>query len=442
MDIRRTFLTSICSGFLISIALVLISCGGSSSDSAGTTTDTTTAVTNTSKVIMSVLDTNATAIAAVTTDSPALDSILDSVGITLADTSSTGLTDDLGDFLGTMLDENTAVITRSGNTITVIPDVTKFCDQYATTTGITTDDELYTTCKDIMIDVRLMIETTGAETGTLIVSHMGNSPIQVQYSPTQLIYTINLAGAVAALESLMAVVDPAASLDLPATVAGVVVIDMEVLGEQHASTTLNITQAITLVDSIEGIDVTIAPATLFSAEVDGITGTATVSSSLNAMTGSYPVDVGTSSAPNTVPGSFDLTGATLSLTITDAGEGLTGDVGIGPLNIKLNNADAVNFLLDPQFSINPTTGVIALDTALDLDMTVTDTFTFFDMDGNLRITAPAGTSFTEVGTTDAIYKVLSGSINISSTLDTFNGTVGTISVGQCFNTDGLVVTCP
>ena len=438
MNNRRTFLTSIRSGFLVSIALVLISCGGSSSssDSSGTV------VTNAAKTITDVLDTNAAAIAAVTTDSAALDSILDSAGITLDDTSSTGLTDDLGNFLSTMLNENTAVITRSGNTITVKPEVTTFCDLYATTTGITTDDELYTMCKDIMTDVLLRIETTGAETGTLFVSHKGNSPVQVQYSPTQLIYTINLAGAVAALESVMAIVDPAASLDLPATVTGVVVINMQILGEQHALTTLDITQAITLVDSTEGINVNIAPATLLSAEVDGITGTATMSSSLNAMTGSYPVDVGTSSAPNTVPGSFNLSGATLALTITDAGEGLTGNVGIGPLNIQLNNADAVNFLLDPQFSINPDTGVITLDTALVLDIAVMDDFAFFGMDGTLRITAPIGTSLVEVGTTEAIYKVQSGSINISATGDVFSGTVGNIIVGDCFDTDGLIVTCP
>jgi hypothetical protein len=374
-------------------------------------------------------------------DSAALASILDAQGITLADTSSTGLTDDFGDFLNTMLDVNTAVITRDGNAITVSPAVDNFCDLYATTAGIAKDDPLYTTCQDIMIDVRLVIEVTGAETGILSVSHKGNTPLQVQYSPTQLIFTMNLAGSVAALQSMMAVIEPGTVLDIPATAEGVVVIDMKVLGEQHVSTTLKITQAIKLLDSADGIDVTIAAATLFSAEADGIAGTATVSSSLNAVTGSFPVDIGTSSAPDKVPGYLNLASATLSLAITDAGKGLTGNVSVGLLNIKLNNTDAVNFLLDPQFSVDPVSGVITIDTALDFDLTVTDTYNFFGMYGTLRITAPAFTSFVEVGTTGDVYRVESGSISIEATGDIFSGEIGTVSAGQCFNLDGPAI-CP
>lgn len=437
---QQLLLTRFRSGFLIAIAFILISCGGSGDSSTDATTDTSTAVNNASKTIMSVLDTNASAVSSVTVDSAALASILDAQGITLADTSSTGLTDDFGDFLNTMLDVNTAVISSDGNTITVSPSVAKFCDLYATTAGIAKDDPLYTTCQDIMTDVRLVIEVTGAETGILSISHNVNTPLQVQYSPTQLIFTMNLAGSVAALQSMMAVIEPGTVLDIPATVEGVVVIDMQVLGEQHVLTTLKITQAIELLDSPE-IALTIAAATLFSAEADGVAGTATVSSSLNTVTGSFPVDIGTSSAEVKVPGYLYLTSATLSLAITDAGKGLTGNFSVGPLNIKLDNADAVNFLLDPQFSIDPVSGVINLDSALNLDVTVTDTSTnFFDMYGTLSVTAPIGTSFVEVGTT-GVYKVISGSISIYADGTVFSGTIGTVYEGQCFDLGGIAE-CP
>jgi len=443
MNIRRVLLTGCRSALLIAIASILISCGGSGDSSTDTTSvDTTTAVNNTAKTIMGVLDTNATAVSSVTVDSAALASILEAEGITLSDTSSTGLTNDFGDFLNTSLDVNTAEISRNGITITVSPSVTAFCDVYATKEGIAKDDLLYTQCQDILADVRLLIEVTGAETGTLSLSYKGSTPLQVQYSPTRLTVTVNLADSIAALQSLMAVIDPNAVFDTPETVEGVVAVDMQVLGAQHVSTSLRITQAIKLQDIAAGIDVNIASATLFSAEADGIAGTASVSSSLNAITGSFPVDIDKSDGVDEVPGDLSLAAATMTLAITDGGNGLTGNVSVGPLNIKLNNTEAVNFVLDPQFSIDPNTGVITLDSDLYLDLSVTDTSPpFFDMNGTLTISAPTGTAFAEVGTTGAVYQVKSGYITFAASGDVFSGPPGTVTEGECFNIDGPVA-CP
>jgi hypothetical protein len=443
MNNQKTLRASIRSGLLIVATSIVISCSsGGGDDSSGSATDTSTAVRSASANIITVLETNAAAINSVTADSPAFNSLASSAGLDLADTDSVGVTDDLGKLLGAMLDENTADITRDGNRINVKPRVADFCDLYATTTGIATDSDMYTSCLDIMVDVRLAIDVTGNDTGTLSISHKGNTPIHVQYSSTQLIYTVDLSGAVAALGSVVEVMSPGEPLDLPATVSGTVVIDIKALGKEHASTQLKITDAIRLYDSKEGIDVTISPATLFSAEVNGVAGTATMSASLNTVSGNYPVDVGTSSAPNTVKGRLDLTGAAVTLNITDAGKGMTGDVAFGPMKIKLNNAAAVDFVLDPQFTVDPASGVITLKTALSLDMAVVDDYDYFDMYGDLTVTAPKGTSFAEVAGSDGVYQVKTGSITISATGTIFSGPSAVITTGQCFDIENGRVTCP
>ena len=80
--------------------------------------------------------------------------------------------------------------------------------------------------------------------------------------------------------------------------------------------------------------------------------------------------------------------------------------------------------------------MITLDTALDLDLAVTDDVynVLLGQSGTLTVDAAADTSFMQVGDT-GVFQVQSGSIEFVGTGD-FDETNGAVGVGSCFDLEG------
>lgn len=260
----------------------------------------------------------------------------------------------------------------------------------------------------------------------------------MQHSATQLVVSLNITSSFAALQSLLTSLDPTSALELPETLAGVIELTLTDLGEQHGSIRLAVTEAIQLIDTTpnEEVNINLQPADWLFIEADGIAGTATVSSTLSTISAMFPVDTGTI---GNVPGQLTLAAALITLNVTDGGDGITGNIAIGPLDLDIDNLQAVDFLLDPEFSIDPVSEVVTLDTELVLELSVTDTYSVLTgINGTLSVTAPPGTTFAEV--TDSVSVINAGSMSFTGTGD-FQTMTGSLGIGDCFSVEGPVV-CP
>lgn len=434
-------LTKFKRGLRIGLALLMVpflfSCGGSSDSSSSNDGPVQSAARN----IANVIATNADGLAGVGGDSEALADLLAAFGITLADNGGEGLSDEFIDLLETMLDDNTAIITQNGNTIVINPSDAQTCDEIAQSLGFAQTDPIYADCLDALDDYLITIIESGSDSGTLSMSYDGHVFLTMDYSPTQLVVALDITESVAALESLLLALDPTAILDTPETLAGLIELDMQVLGEDHGSIEIAITEALQVVDVSEGYDIDIAPATLLSLEADGIAGTASVSSTLSTISAIFPIEV---DSLGEVPGELAFDRANITVSVTDGGDGANGDLGIGPVTFDIDNSGIIenifSFMLDPEFTVNPNTGEITLVTALDLDLDLNDGIydLFFGQDGTLNVDAPAATAFVEAG--DGIFEVTSGQMAFVGTGD-FADSSGTANVGECFDLSGPA-TCP
>lgn len=439
MNILTKFKTGLRIGLALVLVPFLLSCGGSSDSSSSSNNDGP--VQSAARNIASVIETNASGLAGVGGDSEALADLLAAFGITLADNGGEGLSDEFIDLLETLLDDNTAIITQNGNTIEINPSDTQTCNELALSLGFAQTDPIYADCLDAMDDYLITIVTSSSDAGTLSMSFNGHVFLTMDYSPTQLVVALDITESVAALESLILALDPTAIFDTPETLAGMIELDMQVLGEDHGSIQVAITETLQVVDAGEGYDIDVAPATLFLLEADGIAGTASVSSSLSTISAVFPVEV---DVLGEVPGDLAFDGANITVNVTDGGDGANGDLSIGPVTFDIDNSGSIesifSFLLDPEFTVNPDTGVITLDTALELELVVTDDVynVLLGQNGSLNVDANAGTAFVDAG--DGAFEVTSGQMVFAGTGD-FVDFAGTVDVGECFDFTGPV-TCP
>jgi len=426
---------------LIATVPLLFSCGSSSEDDGsggGSNVNTTTAVQNASKSISDIITSNANGISGVGGDSEALIPLLALLGVTLTDSGAPGLSDDLINIMEGALDTSNQDITQTGDVITIMPSPTRICDDIAAELGFAAGSDEYNACLEVVGGIVITIVATSDTSGTLSISHSGITPFTVQYSPTQLIFTHNLANSFAVYQSILAITTPDDPVDIPDTIAGVIEMTITELGVDHGSIVIRVTETLGVTDVSDGVDFTLGPSTLLSIEADGVAETATVSSVIGAVTAMFPVEI-TPSQDGL--GSLILAGSEVTLNVTNNGDGLDGTLSFGPLNFDIDNIDSIDFLFDPDFTIDPVTDVITLDTALDLDLEVDDSFGLYDIAGTLFVDAPAGTSFGATAADQSIFQIKSGSMTFVGTGD-FPNVNDTVSVNQCFSLLTGPITCP
>lgn len=417
--------------------------GDGGSNNAGTNNPTTNAVLNVNSQIANAITTAANGAAGAGADSDALANLLSAFGITLANNGNQGLSDDLTSFIGVLMNPSTSSVTQVGDIITIVPSPSEVCNFLANQLGFPFGGSEYSSCLQMMLGMTVVIDTDTANSGSLTVAHNGNELLMLQYSASELVLTLDLADMFAAFNSMITAANPAGVIPPLDALSGELIFTLTQLGVDHSSFLLQISQAVNVQDTSEGISFSQGASTLFFAEADGVTGAATVSSQLGAISAMLPVVVDDVNGTQE-PSSFTMAAGTeLTLNVTDGGAGLNGEVTVGATDFDINSQDEFDFFLDPSFTLDPVTSVWTLNTGLVLNVNHSAAFGLFGFFGTLDVTSPANSSFLQVSggsPFEAIYEVQSGSVTFSGTGD-FSGYTGVVGVGECFNSDGPVA-CP
>lgn len=331
--------------------------------------------------------------------------------------------------------------TRQGNIVTIDPDENDVCAQQ------NIDDSLdLATCTALLADLTVTINASSDQSG-LITYLFRNEPVfEIGYSPVSGSYELNLA-ALNKVMKRMAELD--ASIEpVSATMSGSIKFEANVLnataGAEAASLKLSIPEAVSIVNPVDGTNVSLAPSTIMQMTADSGTGAASVEIGLGALAIA-------SKDPELVGSPLQqlvMSGLTAKADLTSNGDVLTmSNVGIGngPLVLSIDSLEAVRLSLDTfGFVVNQNSNSIAMTADMNLDLMMRNVLGYLDAEQShessidYSVDAAKGTTFSELASGDMRVDA-GGPLAVEfAVFDGSSSSNGTISVGQgeCFGDNG------
>jgi len=388
--------------------------------------------------ISQIIRTSASATAGVGADSEAIASLLEPLGVTLAvNDEDGGISDNIIKVMQSVLDETSTNINREDDVITIEPEGQPICDEFSLLMGFSDEDDTYSTCLNVINDMLVKIIANNDQSGDISVHYDGFQAINVSYSPNQLVVSVNLTTASQTLQQVMQVIDPEVELELPETISGGIAVTLKNLGDQHGSMQLDISDTVQIIDSNDGYNIKLEPATLLSVTANGLTGTAKISSTINELTGDFPMDIDDG---NTAEAKLLINSSEIDISVADAGETLELKVNIEPIKLTMDSVEILSLALSvPQMKMTDAMSMISMSSPMKLTLAVFDDYDLLGgTDGDVTITSSENTVLEDQG--ESTYLVKSGGVDISGT-GSFAELSSLIESDSCLNLGGKV-DCP
>jgi len=285
------------------------------------------------------------------------------------------------------IDDPDAVVTRSGDRITIDPDDAALCeDDYGLGTAdddagvvgstLSPDDGEVSDCLRIMADITVELDAASEESGVVTVLFAGVPVLAQGYSPNGARSELYLAGVQNVLEREAAhrVAQGQTSIaDFP-TLRGTLRLDArltnETLGEEVAEVELSVTETLGIGDG-ETEAVTLEPSRVFMIGNDAATGETRLSVAWGALRLAQESVDGNGNRSTEVIDlgglSFDLSGAEGASSVSLRNVGI-GDV---PLNVTVNEGNALSLALETfGMTIDTETETITVDSAAGIDLMI------------------------------------------------------------------------
>jgi len=326
-----------------------------------------------------------------------------------------------------------ATTTRNGNTITIDPDETAICLEQETTSQ--------SNCEQLLADMTVRMDAASDKSGTIQYLFRGEVFQVVDYSPIAGSYETHLSG-VHKMLTRLSEIDPLAE-SAPQTMTGILRFEAVVLnatsGSESGTMTISVKDAVKVIDSATGADISIAPSTLFK-----------MTANAGANTASFEVGIGALAVASRVEDlagnplqKLAMQGMTAKATISQNGDVLTvSNVGLGngPLVVTVDSMEAMRATLDTfGFTVNQNSNSITLNGDLNYSAAINNVLGFIDPSqshnnaASYTVTAASDTKFTEV--VDGLLRVVSGgpltvSYDITEGVNSATGTVN-VQQGQC-----------
>ncbi len=300
---------------------------------------------------------------------------------------NTAVEEDIGSFFNAMLglDEQLAVVTRTGNHIIIDPDDAAFCERELLDDTATADERA--NCQSLVSNLLVEMDAVTEDSGLITVTFAQQDLLLVGYSPMAVNYEIKLPG-------LQTLLDQAAQLDgesvsIPSMQGAVRIsatVTNDAVNAEAGTFSISITEALSIVDNA-GTNISLRPSTLLSVSADAATGSGSVEFNIGALNATSSVDNGIGGLTTSV---LAFTGLTARMDISNNGNSLlVSNVGIGngPLTLTVDSVEQLRLMLETfGFSVQGDTGIVSLDGNLDFELSLGQVST-------LAAVAPAGTMF-------------------------------------------------
>ena len=344
-------------------------------------------------------------------------------------------TETSGTFATTLGLSGQATSTRAGNTITIDPDERELClDQ------VESDDQ--GRCEQLLADLMVRIDADSDKSGTINYFFRNQSVASIQYSPVAGSYELHLSG----LHSMMVRMSELDSqyASVPQTMTGKIKFNARVLnasrGAEAGSLSIAVSEAIKIVDSASGTDISVAPSTLLSLSANSGNGTASVELGIGALAFTTPNDELAGSPLQKLA----MAGLTARADMSSNGNVLTvSNVGLGngPLTLSVDSVEILRATLDTfGFTVNQNTNTVTLNTNLNYSAALNnalgawDAFAPHSNMASVTVAADSGTQFTELS--PGLMRVEQGGpltldYALSENGNSASGTVN-VQLGQCF----------
>lgn len=348
--------------------------------------------------------------------------------------------------------------TRDGNTLTYRPDVNVACadeaiaELMAEVGEAQSQAEVQELCQTLVPNITV-VQTIDSETsGTLTYRYRETAPFVVGYGPDSAYFQVQLEETRETLVAMAQDVDqPLEEGDLPSTFSGALRLTATETGTNAGSIRLSVPEAIAISGDTNAGEANFtleSTEQLFEVGADESAGTAYVEMDIGAMSATLPdqdANTGASHlwefASAALTGRIDIDNNQQKLTVTNLG------FGDEPTTVRIDGQEALRLALENfGATADGNTGAVTLDTALNLTMSVANTFglmkAFFpyaadpldpSLTGDISMNAPAGTVLTVLNPDDAspVTKVSAGGpVEIQGTGE-FDGSVSLPS-DSCF----------
>ena len=349
-----------------------------------------------------------------------------------------------------------STVTKSGNTYTIDPDESTICSDPDMTA------QEIQQCTDLLEDMIVVVEVKGVSgnqvtAATTQFQYKNATFVETDFTPTTAYYQVNLAGSKTLLTDINNMAPAEDKFPVPEIMQGSLRIAADVPNENSATVTLSIPDAIRLKSTTPGdeLDLSLAATdTVASLSADASTNRLDLEVGLNAVSALFPDE----DAAGTFPVEFSLQALTGKFSVVDQGDDLriTG-LGFDTVKLRVDNTDALSLQLDKLDAVldaSGTTAFIALNKALNFQLSSTNVRNYLDDSGSptdtasASVTAPAGTRIAEADSNGTALKVTAGGpLNIAISESGAAPINLSVQPGQCFDPDpdlgpvGLV-TCP
>ncbi len=466
----RLFITPI----LLTPIIFLASCGGSSSSDTNQLTDTQTDFSNVStnqaqttakNLIGTNVNTTLRSLGGVGTDSAAINTVAEMMGMDLSDSSTDPSTDDTS-LTETMEQQILEAIelffaegVRVGDTITYNPDEQAMCNDAVMgllktvlelleeSDEIDSDDTstAINECVALYSHVTIVLTILGEEEGTLAVKYDNFVILTIGYNKDKTYTEFDLAQLKSIIEAIGAQQDPPEDPELPSVFAGVFRYTNTVLGTDHGKMTFSIEQAINIVDDSEANETSIsigATPKFLEIIANANDNTASIELAIAAIDALFPLD---DSQGIEQAGDLSIPGLTLLAELSSNGDQLIfSNIGIGNAPLVFDIVDLIgieDFKLSLEtfgFTIDGTQNTITFPDMFTALLEIDDQFDLLEetnFKGSLGLTVNDNTVLAPkqymVGDDEvSVVEVTTGFVGLSITGD-FGTTDVNFPTGSC-----------